>query len=112
MKVSLHIIVKVSHCRLDSSAVVSIIVPAVLVLVIEGRLRSSYNNTAIWTGNEVVIMPAIESQHIRAFERRWRWIGHNNATAESSHRNDLVLVLGCNGRRVCVRREDDPFGAD
>ena len=104
----LHVIVKIPRGRLYQSAVIGIVAPLAGVMGNFG-LSPANDNTAIRSGNQVVIIPGIETQCVRAVQLGFRWIGHHNPTTNPSYRDNLVFVLGCDGRRICITGENNQF---
>lgn len=107
----LHIVVKVPSRWIDQPAVVVIAIPIAHIVMIR-RFGSPNHYTPVWSGNEVIIVPAAETECIRRPQMAgWRF-GCHNVTACASYGNNPVPIFWGNGGCVCVAGEDDPFCSD
>ena len=90
-EVALHVALKVALSSSDQTTVVGIIEPGVDVLV-KVTSCSTYDDTAVWTGDQVVVFVVLEAHHV-AFGQFgcFRW---DESCDHAFDGDDLALKLG------------------
>ena len=111
VEISLHVVVKVARSSLDHSAVIRVVVPLARIVEKSG-FGSSNNDTTIWPGDQVVIIPGVKTHGVGTLQGSFQWIRNHDPATDSSDGDNLPLVIRRDRRCICVACENNPFGLD